>query len=71
MKAYVSKNFICWKNQKKIEKILKIVKKFPRWLVKWELTKKGIKAYVSRIFMCWKNQKKMEKILKIIRKFPQ
>ena len=59
------------KNQKKMEKIIKIIKKFPRLLVKWELTKRGIIAYVSTTFMCWKNRKKIGKILKIIRKFPQ
>jgi len=37
-----------WKNHNKLEKILKIIQKFPRWLVYWELTKNEMIAYVSK-----------------------
>ena len=53
------------------QKNLKIIRKFPQWLVEWEFAKKGKRNYVSKSFMCSKNQKKLEKILKIIKKFPQ
>ena len=43
---------MCSENQKKLEKIVKIIREFPQWLVRWELTKRGMTAYVSIIFMC-------------------
>jgi len=37
-----------WKNHNKLEKILKIIQKFPQWLVYRELTKNEMIAYVSK-----------------------